>query len=61
METCIAAIAVILAVVAIAHAVDVRRRHAGLFAHCIELARANGVLMAQRDALLHEAQRKEAA
>lgn len=50
-----------IAAVAIAHALDVRRKHAELFKHCVELAKANGALMLQRDALLSEANRKEVA
>lgn len=57
----IAAIAVFAAIVAFAHAGDVRARNRELFAHCVELARANGALMVERNALLQDAQRKEAA
>ncbi len=57
----VAAVAIFVAVLAIAHAQDVRKRNRELFAHCVELAKANGTLMTQRDALLYEAKQKEAA
>lgn len=45
----IAATFAFIAVVAIAHALDVRARNKELFAQCVALTKANGALMTQRD------------
>ena len=48
MET-ITAIAIFAAVVAFAHAADVRKRNRELFAHCVELAGVLALRMRERD------------